>query len=89
MKIEIDAEQFAKDIKSGKSIGGKDGALSSLIKQLTEAALAAEINSHLTEDINKNRKNRYSSKTMKSEHGSFNLDVPRDRNSYSQTSKLI
>ena len=34
MKIEIDAEQFAKDIKSGKSIGGKDGALSSLIKQL-------------------------------------------------------
>lgn len=80
MKIEIDAEQFAKDIKSGKSISGKDGALSSLIKQLTEAALAAEIDSHLTEDLNKNRKNGYSSKTMKSEHGSFNLDVPRDRN---------
>jgi len=32
MKIEIDAEQFAKDIKAGKSIGGKDGALGSLYK---------------------------------------------------------
>jgi len=32
MKIEIDDEQFAKDIKVGKSIGGKDGDLSALIK---------------------------------------------------------
>jgi len=37
MNIEIDVEQFARDIKAGKSIGGKDGALGSLIKQLTEA----------------------------------------------------
>ena len=27
MKIEIDVEQFANDIKSGKSIGGANGAL--------------------------------------------------------------
>ena len=31
MKIEIDVEQFANDIKSGKSIGGANGALGSLI----------------------------------------------------------
>ena len=80
MKIEVDVEQFAKDIKSGKGIGGADGALSSLIKQLTEAALAAEIDSHLSEDINTNRKNGYATKTMKSDHGKFELDVPRDRN---------
>jgi len=80
MKIEIDAEQFARDIKAGKSIGGKDGALGSLIKQLTEAALSAEIDSPLTQDLNKNRKNGYTTKTMKSEHSSFELDVPRDRN---------
>ena len=79
MKIEIDVEQFARDMKSGKSIGGKDGALGSLIKQLTEAALSAEIDSHLTQDLNKNRKNGYATKTMKSEHGEFQLDVPRDR----------
>ena len=48
-------------------------------KQLTEAALPAEIDSHLTQDLNKNRKNGYATKTMKSEHGSFELDVPRDR----------
>ncbi len=54
MKIEIDVEQFANDIKSGKSIGGANGALGSLIKQLTEAALAAEIDSHLAQDLNNN-----------------------------------
>jgi len=79
MKIEIDVEQFAKDIKAGKSIGGADGALGDLIKQLTEAALAAEIDSHLSQDLSSNRKNGYSSKTMKSDHGEFKLDVPRDR----------
>ena len=80
MKIEVDVEQFARDIKAGKGIGGADGALSFLIKQLTEAALAAEIDSHLAQDLQKNRKNGYSSKTMKSSDGPFELDVPRDRN---------
>ena len=36
MNIEIDVEQFACDIKAGKSIGHEDGALISLIKQLTD-----------------------------------------------------
>ena len=71
MKIEIDVEQFARDMKAGKSIGGKDGALGSLIKQLTEAALAAEIDSHLNQDLNRNRKNGYAAKTIKSKHGEF------------------
>ncbi|OYZ47252.1 MAG: transposase, partial [Sulfurovum sp. 24-42-9] len=56
MQVAVDVEQFARDIKAGKSIGGSDGALGSLIKQLTEAALAAEIDSHLSQDLNKNRK---------------------------------
>ena len=80
MTIEVDVEQFARDIKAGKSIGGSSGALGSLIKQLTEAALAAEIDSHLALDLTRNRKNGYSSKTMKSDHGAFELEVPRDRN---------
>jgi len=64
MKIAIDVEQFAKDIKAGKGIGGADGTLGDLIKQLAEAALAAEIDSHLLQDLSENRKNGYSSKTM-------------------------
>jgi len=80
MKIEVDVEQFARDIKAGKSIGGADGALGPLIKRLTETALAAEIDSHLAQDLSNNRKNGYSSKTIKSDHGEFELEVPRDRN---------
>jgi hypothetical protein len=34
-----------------------------LIKQLAEAAFAAEIDSHLTQDLDKNHKNGYSTKT--------------------------
>ena len=53
--------------------------LALLIKQLTEAVLEAEIESHLSNEI-RNRKNGKSTKTMKSSVGSFELDVPRDRN---------
>jgi len=79
MEIQIDTEAILQQIREGKALGGKDGALAPLIKQLTEAALQAEIESHLTQDLAKNRKNGISSKTMKSEMGSFELDVPRDR----------
>jgi len=58
-------------VKQGARIDGKDGVLAPLIKQLTEAALEAEIGNH---------KNGKSTKTMKSSVGSFELDVPRDRN---------
>lgn len=37
----------------GKRIGRVDGALGSLIKQLTETALAAEIDFHLAQDLSK------------------------------------
>ncbi len=50
-----------------------------MIKQLTEAALEAELESHLYEGI-RNRKNGKSSKRMKSSVGEFELEVPRDRN---------
>lgn len=79
MEIQIDTEAIIQQIREGKALGGKDGVLAPLIKQLTEAALQAEIESHLTQDLAKNRKNGISSKTMKSEMGSFELDVPRDR----------
>ena len=79
MEFQIDTEAILQQIRDGKALGGKDGALAPLIKQLTEAALQAEIESHLTQDLAKNRKNGTSSKTMKSEVGSFELDVPRDR----------
>lgn len=80
MKIEIDVAEFAAQLKAGKGIGGKDGALTPLIKQLTEMALQAELETHLSQDLERNRKNGTSSKTMKSASGTFDLDTPRDRN---------
>jgi len=80
MKIEIDAEEFAAQLKAGKGIGGKDGALAPLIKQLTEMTLQAELETHLAQDLERNRKNGTSSKTMKSANGTFELEIPRDRN---------
>lgn len=80
MKMEIDVAEFAAQLKAGKGIGGKDGALTPLIKQLTEMALQAELETHLSQDLEKNRKNGVSSKTMKSVNGIFDLETPRDRN---------
>ncbi len=80
MKIEIDVAEFAAQLKAGKGIGGEDGALTPLIKQLTEMALQAELETHLSQDLERNRKNGTSSKTMKSANGTFELDTPRDRN---------
>ncbi|MCG3668616.1 MULTISPECIES: IS256 family transposase [Arcobacteraceae] len=80
MNQTLDLTDALEQIKAGAKIDGKDGVLAPLIKQLTEAALQAELESHLTSEINKNRKNGKSTKTMKSSVGEFELDVPRDRN---------
>jgi transposase-like protein len=76
----LDLTDAPEQIKAGVKIDGKDGVLAPLIKQLTEAALVAELESHLTTEINKNRKNGKSTKIMKSSVGEFELDILRDRN---------
>ena len=84
---EIEKQQFdfndaVQQLLSGKNINGKDGILAPLVKQLVEAALEAELDSHITQDVfsgNKNRKNGKTSKTIKSTSGTFELATPRDR----------
>lgn len=74
-----------KQLQSGKPLTGLDGILTPLIKQLTEAALQAELDQHLAqqrqpdESSTTNRKNGYTRKTIKTPSGSFELDTPRDR----------
>ena len=80
MKIEIDLEEFAEQVKNGQSVTSKGGVLNDLLKQLTEMTLKAEIDSYLAQDLKRNRKNGYSQKTMRTEHGEFELNTPRDRN---------
>lgn len=75
----FDLNEAIKQLQSGKGLTGKDGVLTPLIKQLTEAALRAEIEQHLDQDIEPNRKNGYTSKTVQTSVGSFELETPRDR----------
>ncbi|WP_261874898.1 IS256 family transposase [Vibrio rarus] len=76
----FDFDQALKALQAGKSLTGKDSVLGPLIKQLTEAALTAELEQHLENDPISNRKNGKTSKTIKHPSGSFELDAPRDRN---------
>lgn len=79
MSDKFDFDEALKALQSGKAITGKDGVLTPLIKQLTEAALEAELDSHLADDVVPNRKNGKTRKTVKSTAGPFELDTPRDR----------
>ncbi len=79
MDKSFDLEKALKELQSGKPITGKGGVLTPLIKQLTEAALNAELVAHLDDDEQPNRKNGTTAKTIKSSHGNFELNTPRDR----------
>jgi len=72
-------DEALKDLQAGKDLTGKDGILMPLIKQLTEAAITAELEHHLSHSKIPNRKNGKASKTIKTGAGSFELNAPRDR----------
>ena len=78
-KLDFDLKAALQGLREGKGLSGKDGLLTPLIKQLTEAAMQAELDSHLAEDDGPNRRNGHSAKTMKSPAGEFALNTPRDR----------
>lgn len=71
-------------LRAGKSLLGSEGALTPLIKHFTEAALEAELETHLANDNAdgaQNRRNGKSAKNMRGAYGSFELETPRDRTS--------
>lgn len=83
-QFDFDFDEVLKEFRSGKKLTGKGGLLAPLIKQLTEAALEAEVESHIANDVlngNKNRRNGVNKKTIKgTSDGTFELETPRDRN---------
>ena len=86
MTKKINWEEFskeaAKQIRSGKTLTGKDGVFTPLIKEILEAAMEGELDEHLeeTRGKEKNRRNGHSSKSLKSSLGAFDVLTPRDRN---------
>lgn len=82
MEEKFDFDKAVKELLAGKKISGKDGVLAPLVKQLVEAALEAELESHIADEIlkgKKNRRNGYNRKKIKSSDGEFELATPRDR----------
>ena len=75
-------EEIVEAIKSGKSLSGKDGILTPIIKKALETALSGEMDNYLEEnkESTPNRKNGKSKKTVRSAYGEFDLETPRDRN---------
>ena len=75
----FDIEAAMQALREGKDLMGKNGFLTPLIKQLTEAVMQGELERHLAESDLPNRKNGFTKKTMKSPTGQFELSTPRDR----------
>jgi transposase-like protein len=83
-QIEFDFNEILQEFRDGKRLTGKGGLLAPLIKQLTEAALEAEVESHIANDVlsgSRNRRNGVNKKTIKgTSDGTFELETSRDRN---------
>lgn len=56
MSQPFDFDKVLKSLWSGQVLTGKDGILMPLIKQLTEAAFVADLDSHLVGSLNPTRK---------------------------------
>lgn len=70
-------------VRSGKGLFSKGGAFAPLLKDFLEAALQAELEDHLADepDEQNNRKNGYTTKQLRTDSGTIELNTPRDRNS--------
>lgn len=70
-----------KQLMSGESLYGKDGAFAPMLKSFLEAAIEGELDAHLDEDERKsgNRKNGKTSKTLQTSDGPLEVETSRDR----------
>ncbi|WP_458646961.1 IS256 family transposase [Thermodesulfobium fumaratoxidans] len=83
MLKKVDINDITKRIAAREDWFGKGGIFTPLIKTMVEEALSAEMDSFISQEAlkgNKNRRNGYTSKKVKSSSGTFDLNTPRDRN---------
>jgi putative transposase len=68
-------------LKTGKPLLGKGGALGPLFKSFLEAALEAELEEHFQENKEEqiNRRNGHGTKQLRTSEGTMELSTPRDR----------
>lgn len=77
----IDYKLAASQLRSGKPLFGKDGALAPLLERILNAALEGEMDAHLSEESRNtgNRRNGKMSKTVQTPYGAVTVETPRDR----------
>ncbi len=86
MEEELDFEQMSKDviaqIRSGRSLFGKDGAFAPLLEKILNAALEGEMDAHLTREERElgNRRNGKMSKQVQTPMGEVTVTTPRALN---------
>jgi transposase-like protein len=70
-------------LRSGKSLFGKDGAFAPMLKEFLETAMKAELDEHLDDEQRDtgNRKNGGTPKQLKTSEGTLDIETPRDRSS--------
>lgn len=82
---EFDFTSFEKEaiekLQKGEPLEGRNGVLAPLLKRLLNASLEGELDGHLQESKERNRKNGKGSKRLKTSFGEIEIDSPRDRNS--------
>ncbi len=66
--------------KTTRKLEGADGAMTPLIKRLLELSMEGEMEHHLTDQEEPNRRNGHGKKRLKTSFGNVPLDTPRDRN---------
>lgn len=74
-------QKALEQLRSGKSLYGKDGAFAPLLKSFLDAALEAEMETHLNEAERStgNRRNGKTSKDIRTSSGTISVETPRDR----------
>ena len=85
MKEEVDFNifkaQILEEIKAGKPLFGKDGALAPMIENIVNAVLEGEMDAHLTRESREsgNRRNGKMQKQVQTPVGDITVTTPRDR----------
>src|SRR5690606_41251681 len=76
-------DRALEQLRNGESLYGKNGAFAPLMKKFLEAAVEAEMGSHMDEAHRSigNRRNGKSSKQIRTSDGTIEIDTPRDRRS--------
>lgn len=77
----IDYKLAAEQLRTGKPLFGKDGALAPMLERILNAALEGEMAAHLSEEshVGGNRRNGKMSKTVQTQYGEVTVETPRGR----------